>query len=68
MEAALHALDAPTREADLRSWRVDYRALPADRYPHLAALLDDIPPLDSPDNFELAVDLLIASIGTRMTS
>ena len=65
MEAALHALDAPTREADLRSWEVEYRALPADRFPNVAALLDEIPALDSPDNFELAVDLLIDSIRTR---
>ena len=65
MEAALHALDAPTRAADLRSWQVDYRALPADRFPHIAALLDDIPPLDSPDNFELAVELLIESVRAR---
>ena len=65
MEAALHALDAPTREADLRSWEVDYRALPADRFPNVAALLDDIPALDSPDNFELAIDLLIDSIRAR---
>ncbi|QMU70790.1 TetR/AcrR family transcriptional regulator [Streptacidiphilus sp. P02-A3a] len=65
MEATLHALDAPTREADLRSWEVEYRALPADRFPNLAALLDEIPPLDSADNFELAVDLLIDSIRAR---
>jgi hypothetical protein len=65
MEAALYALDAPTREADLRSWRVDYRELPPDTYPNLAALIDDIPPLDSPDNFRLAVELLIDSIRSR---
>ena len=65
MEAALHALDAPAREADLRAWEVDYRALPPQAYPNLAALIDDIPPLDSPDNFRLAVDLLIESIRSR---
>jgi AcrR family transcriptional regulator len=65
MEAALHALDAPAREADLRAWQVDYRALPPQAYPNLAALIDDIPPLDSPDNFRLAVDLLIESIRSR---
>ena len=65
MEAALHALDAPTREADLRSWEVEYRSLPPETYPNTAALIDHIPPLDCKDNFPLAVELLIDSIRTR---
>ncbi|WP_406002963.1 TetR/AcrR family transcriptional regulator C-terminal domain-containing protein [Streptomyces sp. NBC_00829] len=65
MDAALHALDAPTRDADLLAWHVDYRKLPAEAYPNLAATVDHIPPLDSPDSFALLVDLLIAAISAR---
>ncbi|TLS46897.1 hypothetical protein FE633_07350 [Streptomyces montanus] len=53
MDAALHALDARTRDADLLAWHVDYRKLPAEAYPNLAATVDHIPPLDSPDSFAL---------------
>lgn len=66
MDAALLALDAPKREADLRSWEVDYRSLPQDQYPNLAALIDHIPALDRPENFELALDLMITSITRRV--
>ncbi|MEY9871495.1 AcrR family transcriptional regulator [Streptacidiphilus sp. MAP12-33] len=62
MEAALHALAPQTRQADLLSWEVDYRHLPAAEYPNLAATIDHIPPLDSPGNFPLMVDLLITAI------
>ena len=66
MEAALLALDAPKREADLRAWDVEYRALSPDQYPNLVALIDHIPALDLPENFELALDLMIASIRARV--
>ena len=62
MDAALHA---PTRDADLLAWHVDYRKLPAEAYPNLAATVDHIPPLDAPDSFALLVDLLIAAIKAR---
>lgn len=65
MKAALHALDAPTREADLLSWQVDYRRLAAEDYPNLAAALDDIPAVDSAENFPLLVELLISAIRAR---
>ena len=66
MEAALLALDTPKREADLRAWQVDYRSLPQERYPNLIALIDHIPALDRPENFELALELMISSIRARV--
>lgn len=66
MEAALLALDAPKREADLRAWNVEYRALTPDQYPNLVALIDHIPALDLPENFELALDLMITAIRARV--
>ena len=65
MDAALLALDAPKREADLCAWEVDYRSLPQEQYPNLVALIDHVPALDRPENFELAVDLMISSIRAR---
>ena len=66
MDAALFALDAPKREADLRAWEVDYRSLPQEQYPNLVALIDHVPALDRPENFELAVELMISSIRARV--
>lgn len=67
MEAALLALEAPKREADLRAWNVEYRNLSPDQYPNVVALIDHIPALDLPENFELALDLMISSIRARVT-
>ncbi|MFE7243154.1 TetR/AcrR family transcriptional regulator [Streptomyces sp. NPDC057580] len=65
MEAALFALDETARQADLRAWEVDYRRLPSERFPNLAMLADHIPPLDSPTNFEFALELMISAIRSR---
>lgn len=65
MDAALAALDPAVREADLRSWDVEYRALEPDAYPNLTALVRHIPALDDEGNFELAVDLQIEAVRAR---
>lgn len=65
MDAALAALDAPTRAADLRAWQVDYRALAPERYPHLAELIEHVPALDRPENFEFALELMISALRAR---
>ena len=65
MDAALAALDPRIRAADLRSWEVEYRMLPEAEYPYVTAVVDHIPRLDDPGNFELAVELMIESIRVR---
>ena len=65
MDAALAALDPRIRAADLRSWEVEYRMLPEAEYPDVTAVVDHIPRLDDPGNFELAVELMIESIRVR---
>lgn len=66
MDAALAALDEQTRAADLRAWQVDYRLLDPQEYPHVAATIDHVPPLDDPANFDLMVDLLLAAVRARV--
>ena len=64
-DAALVALPAEVREADLRSWQVEYRTLPAETYPNLAAIAEVMRPLDDSSNFELLVALLIEALERR---
>jgi AcrR family transcriptional regulator len=66
MDAALVALDAPKREADLRAWQVDYRALEPERYPNLVALIEHVPALDRPENFAFALELTISALRARV--
>lgn len=62
LDAALAALPPDARAADLRSWQVDYRGLPADRYPRINAVAAHLPQLDDPGNFLLALDLMISAV------
>ena len=66
MDAALAALPTTVREAELRSWDLEYQHLPADRYPNAAALSGRFPRLDDPANFRLMVDLLIEAIAAHV--
>lgn len=67
LDAGLAALDPAVRKADLRSWEIEYRDLPADDYPSIAAVAHVLPSLDDPANFALAVDLMIEAIKARAT-
>ncbi|MFL1378936.1 MULTISPECIES: TetR/AcrR family transcriptional regulator [unclassified Nocardiopsis] len=64
-DAALAALDPAVREADLRSWEVDYRSLPAQEYTAINTVADVLPRLDDPENFETALGLMIDALRLR---
>jgi AcrR family transcriptional regulator len=64
-DAALAALDPDTRAADLHAWQVDYRMLPDEEYPDINAVADVLPALDDPDNFEIALDMMLDSLRAR---
>ena len=65
MDAALAALEPATRDAELRSWEIDYQRLSPEHYPQAAAIAGHFPRLDDPGNFALVVDLLIEAIAAR---
>jgi AcrR family transcriptional regulator len=65
LDAGLAALDPDTRRADLKSWEIEYRTLPSSEYPAIAAVAHALPALDDPDNFALALDLMIEAIRAR---
>ena len=65
LDAGLASLDPAVRKADLRSWEIEYRDLPADEYPNIAAVAHVLPSLDDPANFGLAVDLMIEAVRGR---
>lgn len=65
LDAGLASLEPAIRHADLLSWEIQYRALPASQYPNIAAVAPDLPALDDPDNFATAVDLMIEAIRAR---
>ena len=56
----LASLDPVTRNADLLSWEIQYRA--PGQYPNIAAIAHALPALDDPDNLTTAVDLMIEAI------
>lgn len=63
--SAFYALDAATRDADVRAWREDYPRLAADEYPTIAALVHLLPGIDDPGNFTTALDLMLSAIAAR---
>jgi len=65
LDAGLASLEPGIRGADLLAWEIQYRTLPADRYPGIAAVADALPALDDPENFSTAVDLMIEAIRAR---
>jgi AcrR family transcriptional regulator len=66
VDAGLAALQSATREGDLEAWKVQYQALPADRFPNLTAVAAQIPTIDDPANFSTAVDLFIEAFRHRL--
>lgn len=68
MDASLAALPSDIREADFRSWKVDYLALPSDEYPNIAAVGHRFVALDDPRNFRTAVQALIDAVRARVAS
>ncbi|MEU5266642.1 TetR family transcriptional regulator [Amycolatopsis sp. NPDC021455] len=65
MDASLASLAPDVREADLRAWKTDYLALPADRYPNIARIAPRFVRLDDPQNFVTAVRMVIDQIRRR---
>jgi AcrR family transcriptional regulator len=65
LDAGLASLEPAIRNADLLSWEIQYRTLPASEYPNIAAVAHALPALDDPDNFATAVDLMIEAIRAR---
>lgn len=65
LDAGLAALEPAIRNADLLSWEVQYRTLPASEYPNTAAVAHALPALDDSENFATAVDLMIEAIRAR---
>jgi hypothetical protein len=65
LDAGLASLEPAIRHADLLSWEIQYRALPASQYPNIAAVASALPALDDPENFATAVDLMIEAIRAR---
>src|SRR5215472_187607 len=65
LDAGLASLEPAIRHADLLAWEVQYRTLPADKYPGIAAVAHALPAVDDPENFATAVDLMIEAIRAR---
>ena len=67
-DAALAALDDDVRDADLRSWSTDYRALSPEQFPHIAAVIAHVPSLDDAQNFATFLDLMLSALEARSRS
>ncbi len=64
-DAALRALPPELLEADLRAWEVEYRHLPGESYPNIAAVSGFFPDLGGPATFETVVELLLDALRAR---
>jgi AcrR family transcriptional regulator len=61
-DAALVALKPETLAGDLEAWENEYRTLGAAEYPNIASVSDQLPALDDPGNFALALDLVLEGL------
>lgn len=66
MEAGLQALDPETRDRDGLAWELEYRRLPAETYPHIAALTVPLAAIGDPTVFDHALDMLLDSVEARV--
>ncbi|WP_125616700.1 TetR/AcrR family transcriptional regulator [Specibacter cremeus] len=64
-DAALAALAAETRAADLKAWDVNYRQLSEREYPNITAVAHALPSLDDPANFATALSLMLDALRAR---
>ncbi|MFD8331055.1 TetR/AcrR family transcriptional regulator [Streptomyces solisilvae] len=66
MEAGLQALDPETRDRDTLAWELEYRRLPADTYPRIAALTAPLAAIGDPTVFDHALGMLLDSVEARV--
>ncbi|CUR55736.1 putative TetR-family transcriptional regulator [metagenome] len=66
MEASMHALPQETRRADDLAWQVEYRSLPAEDYPHLAEVRDELTSISDPRAFDTALEMMLDAIALRV--
>lgn len=65
MEAGMLALDPETRDGDTLAWQLEYRRLPAEQYPRIAAMTGELLDIGDPTVFDTAVDLFLDAIEAR---
>lgn len=66
MEAGLLALDPPTRDRDELAWQLEYRRLPAQTYPRIAGLADNLASIGDPRVFDEAIELFLDALDARV--
>lgn len=65
MEAGMLVLDPETRDGDTLAWQLEYRRLPAEQYPRIAAMSGELRDIGDPRVFDTAVDLFLDAIEAR---
>lgn len=68
MEAGLLALDPETRDRDALAWELEYRRIPADTYPKIAAYADRLNGIGDPRVFDAAIELFLDALESRLAS
>ncbi|MGI5350528.1 TetR/AcrR family transcriptional regulator [Streptomyces sp. CA-250714] len=67
LDAAVLRLPAAAREGDAQAWQEAYTQLPADTYPHLHTVREELPTMAG-SAFESALDLLLEALAARATT
>ncbi|MBF6169883.1 TetR/AcrR family transcriptional regulator C-terminal domain-containing protein [Nocardia blacklockiae] len=65
LEAAMLTVPEHDRAGDRAAWSHEYRALPADRYPSIAAVAPHLAAVEEEDQFEVALDMLLDAVELR---
>lgn len=65
LEASVLALDPDAFEAEQQAWSREYLALPAERYPNIAAVAQHLADANAEDQFEVTLELLLDAIELR---
>ncbi|MGW4533067.1 TetR/AcrR family transcriptional regulator [Nocardia sp. NPDC004340] len=65
LEAMLLTVPEVDRAADHAAWSREYVALPADRYPNIAAVASHLPEVEEEDQFEVALELILDAVELR---
>ncbi|MFB7718480.1 TetR/AcrR family transcriptional regulator [Nocardia sp. NPDC056100] len=65
-EAVLLTVPGDDLEGDRTAWSREYAALPADRYPSIAAVSSHLADVEQEDQFEFALEMLLDAIELRV--
>ena len=66
LEAAVRALPDSQRTTDELAWAIEYRQLPAEEFPNISRIADDLMTVGDPQIFDEALEMMLDAIQLRV--